>query len=131
MRSRKLNKAVFLDWRTNLPSLEKTNSRLFAPWFAFARLPAARWTNGAINLAKNFAGDQNLNPLVAKLFAEGAPTNLAGRRGGYDRVFARSGDQCRQRRKPRWNCGGLWKTRIPRPIRRARNFPGCFFLTTL
>jgi hypothetical protein len=89
VRSRKLNKSVFLAWQTNLAALEKTNSRLFAPWFDFAKLSAADWTNAAASLAKDFATATNLNPLVAELFAEHAPANLTGVASNYDGLFAK------------------------------------------
>jgi mono/diheme cytochrome c family protein len=88
VRSRKLNKAVFLRWQTNLAALEKTNSRLFAPWFAFAKLSAGDWAKTATTLAKSFVADQKLNPLLAKLFAEHAPTNLMEAAQAYNGLFA-------------------------------------------
>ncbi len=89
LRSRKLNKAVFVAWRTNLAALEKTNSRLFGPWPAFAKLSDAEWPQNATNLAKSFAADTNINPLVAKMFADRALTNLAGVAAAYDELFAK------------------------------------------
>ncbi len=87
LRTRKLNKAVYLGWKTNLASIEKTNSDLFAPWFAFAGLPSFQWADKAPPLAKNFAADTNLNPLVAGLFVDHAPTNLVALAAAYDGVF--------------------------------------------
>jgi hypothetical protein len=89
LRARKLNKSVYLAWKTNLAGIEKTNRDLFAPWFAFATLSKGQWTETAAKLAKDFAADTNLNPLVAGLFAEQAPTNLASVAAGYNGLFAK------------------------------------------
>jgi hypothetical protein len=89
VRGRKLNKAVFVAWKTNLAGLEKTNSRLFGPWLAFSKLSDAEWPQDAPNLAKNFAAGENLNPRVAKMFTDQTPTNLAGVAAAYDELFAK------------------------------------------
>jgi len=89
VRSRKLNKAVFAAWQTNLAGLEKTNSRIFGPWLAFSTLSDAGWPQKATTLAGNFATDKDLNPLVAKMCANLTPTNLAGVAAAYDELFVK------------------------------------------
>lgn len=90
LRSRKLNRSVLVAWRTNLAGIEKSDRRIFGPWFAWARLPEARWSNQAPAMAKEFSTATNLNPLVARLFDGPGPTNLAEVARAYDAVFSRA-----------------------------------------
>jgi mono/diheme cytochrome c family protein len=80
VRTRSLNRAVFAAWQTNLAGLERTNSRLFGPWLAFSKLSDAEWP-------KNFAAGPDVNPLVARMLADRAPTNLDGVAAAYDELF--------------------------------------------
>lgn len=72
LRGRKLNRAVFLGWQTNLAGLEKTNSRIFGAWAAFPK-PCGT----------------DMNPLLGKIVAERSPTNLEALAAVYDEVFGR------------------------------------------
>ncbi|HEY3915099.1 MAG TPA: PSD1 and planctomycete cytochrome C domain-containing protein [Verrucomicrobiae bacterium] len=80
VRSRKLNKSVFLRWRTNLTVIGTNHSRLFSPWVALE----SQWTNGAMTF-----GD-DVNPMIGEACSGIAFTNLQEVAEVYDKVFAQS-----------------------------------------
>lgn len=125
LRTRKLNKAVYLGWKTNLASIEKTNSDLFAPWFAFAGLPSFQWADKAPPLAKNFAADTNL--------IRSWPGCLSITRPPILWPWPPPTTACSVRFPPtttaRWNCASSRMARARRKIRRAPISRQSFCLT--
>lgn len=86
LRSRKLNKSVYLSWKTNLANIEKTN-RLFAPWRVYSSVHDYEWTG-----MKPGSFGPGLNPLVARAFNGMVPTNLAQVAAIYDKLFGQIPD---------------------------------------
>jgi hypothetical protein len=80
VRSRKLNKSVFLRWQTNLAVLRTNHSRLFSPWLALA----VNFTNAPMTFGSN------VNSLVDQACSGIAFTNLHEVAAAYDKVFAQA-----------------------------------------
>jgi mono/diheme cytochrome c family protein len=90
VRERKLFPSVATRWERRLETLEEKNDPVFAPWFAFAALPATNFAEAARPLAARFASNNasnKLNTLVAALFTN-APNSLSNVAERYDQLFA-------------------------------------------
>jgi hypothetical protein len=68
-------------WRAFLVHSRKGHHRVFAPWHAFAALPAKDFTAGAAAICSRLAspsgGDAGVNPIIAHSFAAKPPASLA------------------------------------------------------
>jgi hypothetical protein len=93
VRERKLQPSLARQYRTAVRDWQKQPHPIFAPWFAFAALPATNVAAQARDLAARFAsgldGSNRLNAAVAKLFsAEQPPTSLKELATAYNKLFA-------------------------------------------
>jgi hypothetical protein len=98
-RSRELSPFVLRRWREYLDDTRNEHHPVFAPWHAFAALPAAEFAARAKELAAKVAEGADpktrVNPLVAQLFAgDGGrpidpPTSLAQVAQRYGELFSR------------------------------------------
>lgn len=90
-RERKLDPGVVHRWVLQLEGWSKSHHPIFAPWFAFARLPAAEFAGKGLELAQHFAAnaeaERPVNPLVAKLLAGDAPASMKELADRYGRLF--------------------------------------------
>ena len=90
-RERKLDPGVVRRWTGSLESWGKAHHPIFAPWFAFAALPAAEFTSTGRDLAAQFAAnadkDKPLNPRVAKIFFGGPPATMKDLAERYGQMF--------------------------------------------
>ncbi|MBI2927609.1 MAG: DUF1553 domain-containing protein [Verrucomicrobia bacterium] len=90
-RERKLNPGVVRRWTGSLESWSKAHHPIFAPWFAFAALPAAEFTSKGRDLAAQFAAnedrDKPLNPRVGKIFSGEPPATMKELADRYGQLF--------------------------------------------
>ena len=88
---RGLNNQIADAWENSLRNWEGRHHPVFAPWFAFARLPEASFAAQAPALAAKFYANKDkskpINPMIARMFAS-APNSLAQVAGRYGSVFA-------------------------------------------
>jgi mono/diheme cytochrome c family protein len=92
VRGRKLNNAIHKAWKTNLQTWATNGHPLFTPWIEFAKLGTNDFAARAPELAKRFATNtatNKLNPLVAAMFRDQRPTNLAAVATLYGTLFTR------------------------------------------
>jgi mono/diheme cytochrome c family protein len=90
-RQRKLDPRVVQRWMSALENLRKETNAIFAPWFAFAALPATNFTSGAKEVTARLAGspDTRSHPAVRKLLDPAhPPASLTNVAEIYNRVFA-------------------------------------------
>ncbi len=75
-------------WRQALESMNPETDPIFAPWFAFAALPASEFADRAKELSAKIAQKAYpLNSLVAQAFAGESPTSLNDVADRYARLF--------------------------------------------
>jgi hypothetical protein len=79
-------------WRRYLAATRKAHHPIFAPWHAFAALPARDFAARAPALAARFAAKgergKSINPAVARAFAGKAPADLADVARRYGELLA-------------------------------------------
>jgi len=86
-----LNPEMTRRWQQYLAGTRKQHHPIFAAWHQLAALPRKEFADQAKALAARLAandGDQKLNPLVAKLFADRAPASLRDAARWYGELFA-------------------------------------------
>jgi mono/diheme cytochrome c family protein len=76
-----LNPTMVLRWKVYLERTARSRDPVFAPWHAFAALPAAEFARRAAEVSARLAGRPDparpVNPLVAEMFAGRPPGSLA------------------------------------------------------
>jgi len=97
-KQRKLDPGVMGRWKSFLEERASatngtngTNDAIFGPWFAFAALPEARFTNEAPALARRYGlneTSQPINPVIAKAFAGEIPASMTEVADRYKKTFA-------------------------------------------
>jgi cytochrome c553 len=86
---RKILRTGAARWLKALEKLDPESDPIFAPWFAFAALPASDFAARAKAVAAKLAAspDRTLNPLVARAFAGDPPTSLKDVAERYGKLF--------------------------------------------
>jgi len=74
----------------------KKQPQVFGPWLEFEAVPAAEFATRAGEIAQRAAANAELHPLVAQLFAKGAPAALAEVAQRYNELFAGIDQEWRQ-----------------------------------
>jgi hypothetical protein len=91
-RQRSLDPGLVAAWKGRLEEWRTRNHPVFAPWFAFAALPADGFEAKAAPLAAEVASGKlagtALNPRLAAAFKEFAPTNFAAVSSRYGQLLA-------------------------------------------
>jgi hypothetical protein len=84
-------RAIALRFKERLDTSRGANDPVFAPWHAFAALPEAEFSSRAQDAARSFASNDpsslNLNPLIARSFADRPPTSMAEVAARYAELF--------------------------------------------
>jgi hypothetical protein len=84
--NRKILPAGSQRWLKALEKMNKESDPIFAPWFAFAEVPAAEFADRAKALSAKIAA-RPLNSLVVKAFADKPPTSLKDVADRYGKLF--------------------------------------------
>jgi len=87
---RKILRAVSVRWLKALEKLDPASDPIFAPWFAFAALPASEFADRAKVLSARIAANslaRPLNSLVARAFAGEPPASLKDVAERYGKLF--------------------------------------------
>ena len=87
-REQKLDPGVVNRWIGALDKWKAETNLIFTPWFAFADLPESEFVTKAGELARKFAADKSLNPLVAKRFEGEPPKGIKDVAERYEKLFS-------------------------------------------
>ncbi len=83
-----LNPVIVRQWQAYLFQAGKRFDPIFAPWTALAAVPADQFASRAPQLIHEVTADARLNPVVAKAFADAAPTSMSDVAKIYGKLFA-------------------------------------------
>ncbi|HEX4122767.1 MAG TPA: PSD1 and planctomycete cytochrome C domain-containing protein [Verrucomicrobiae bacterium] len=90
-RAHKLDPEVLQRWTSALDGWHKSQSDIFAPWFAFAALPEKDFPTRAKEVSAKFGTNSTLarsiNPLVARAFATNSPDTMKDVAERYGKLF--------------------------------------------
>jgi len=90
-RERKLDTDLLRRWMAAVEDWRKSQTSIFAPWFAFGDLATNDFPNKGKELSAKFIANQDsansINPLVAQAFAGEPPTSMKDVADRYGKVF--------------------------------------------
>ncbi len=79
-------------WKARVDATRKTPDPIFAPWHAFAKIPAVDFSKTAAEVAKSLPGDSNLcNPVLAQSFTAKAPGSMSDVASRYAEILTEAG----------------------------------------